>query len=279
MSGNFIWWYGVVINTANDPLQLGRATVRIQGVHGQDIQDEELPWASVIVPTTEGGVSGIGQNAQLKPGARVIGFFLDGYLKQNPIIWGSVPGVEGDISLSPYSRAAGTSGSNRQSQTEMPVRWSNPNRITGGYPDDLSQGEIEQWITEEATLRNIDPQVAIAVFRAEGAGSYQSTVARSGNGSLNGREASFGPYQLYTGTGLGNVYERSTGRDLVTDNTREGIRNQIRFALDQAAIGGWGPWYGYDAVYGARRDSRNRPSDPAHYRQGLNGARAVTNWS
>lgn len=278
MSNNFIWWYGVVINTANDPLQLGRAQVRILGAHGPNIEDTDLPWASVIVPTTEGGVSGIGQNPQLKPGARVIGFFLDGQLKQNPIIWGSVPGIEGKIGLSPYGKATGISGPSNLPLREV-VGWQNMNMIVGGYPSDLSQGEIEQWIREEANLRGIDPNVAISVYRAEGAGSYQSTVARSGDGSLNGREASFGPYQLFIGGGLGEVYERSTGRNLITDNTREGIRNQIRFALDQAATGSWSPWYGYDAVYGRRRDSNNRPTDTAHYRQGLNGSRAVNNWS
>lgn len=117
------------------------------------------------------------------------------------------------------------------------------------YPPDLTQAEMEAWIREEAPLRNLDPDVAVRIFRAEGAGAYQSTVERQGTGSYLGREASWGPYQLYTGNGLGGQYEQETGRNLLTDNTREGIRNQIRWALDHAATtrgaqGGWQPWHG-----------------------------------
>lgn len=132
--------------------------------------------------------------------------------------------------------------------------------VSPGYPPDMSQAEIEGIIREEATARGIDPNVAVRVFRSEGAGSYQSSVPRTGGGSLNGREASFGPYQLYTGGGLGNEYERVTGRSLVTDNSREGITNQVRFALDKASQNGWGAWYGaakvgvgdWDGIGGSR---------------------------
>jgi hypothetical protein len=54
------WWYGEVIDVLSDPLQLGRAQVRIFGIHGPDIPNEKLPWASVVLPTTSAGVSGVG---------------------------------------------------------------------------------------------------------------------------------------------------------------------------------------------------------------------------
>ena len=132
------------------------------------------------------------------------------------------------------------------------------------YP--ISNNEIESIITREAEARGIDPSVAITVYRAEGKSSYQSTVPRSGRGSLNGREASFGPYQLYIGGGLGNEYQDRTGRDLISDNTPDGITNQIRFALDAAVTQGWRPWYGARAA-GIRQW------------QGLQGARRARNWS
>jgi len=152
------------------------------------------------------------------------------------------------------------------------IPWANPVTNTAppttgpvsGYPSNMSQSEIESIISNEATLRGIDPNVAINVFRHEGAGSYQSLVPRSGNGSYNGREASFGPYQLFTGVGLGNAYESQTGRSLMTDNTQDGITNQIRFALNNAVTGGWGQWYG--AAAGG-----------VSARQGLNGAHVVNN--
>lgn len=153
------------------------------------------------------------------------------------------------------------------------IPWANPITNTAppvqsgpspGYPSDMTQPEIENIIREEATLRGIDPEVAVAVYRSEGAGSYQSLVPRTGAGSYNGREASYGPYQLYTGGGLGNTYETTTGRNLLTDNTKDGITNQIRFALNQAATSGWGQWYG--AANAGISDF-----------QGLNGARPVNN--
>lgn len=135
-----------------------------------------------------------------------------------------------------------------------------------GLEYSIPNSEIESIIRAEAQLRGIDPDIAVRIYRAEGRGSYQSTVPRSGNGSLNGREASFGPFQLYIGGGLGNEYQRSTGRDLVSDNTKEGITNQIRFALDKAVTQSWQPWYGRGPAGVGRTE-------------GLQGARQVRNWS
>lgn len=141
-----------------------------------------------------------------------------------------------------------------------------PNFQAPGYPSGMTQGAMERIIRREAELRGIDPNVAVAIFRAEGAGSYQSSVPRSGRGSLGGREASFGPYQLYIGGGLGNVYQDRTGRDLTKDNTEEGIINQIRFALDMAIEQSWQPWYG------------RGPAGVGRY-EGLRGAEPARNWS
>jgi hypothetical protein len=268
---NIRWWYGTVVNVDQDPLQLGRALVRIFGVHGEEIPDNELPWASVVLPTTSGGISGIGTNPQLMPGAKVFGFFVDGKNSQVPLIFGSIPVVEGFVperggTGSPVPGFTGQSNSVDGSARSLAAV--DPNYIAPGYPSDLSQGEIEDWIRQEAELRGIDPRAAILIYRHEGRGSYQSGIPRTGNGSRGGREASYGPYQLYVGGGLGNTYERNTGRDLTTDNTRDGIRNQIRFALDQAATGsgGWGPWYG------------RGPAGVSQF-EGLDGARAVRNWN
>lgn len=136
---------------------------------------------------------------------------------------------------------------------------------TDGLEYSVSNSEIESIIRTEAELRGIDPDVAIEIYRYEGRGSYQSTVPRSGNGSLNGREASFGPYQLYIGGGLGNEYESNTGRELISDNTKEGITNQIRFALDAAVRQSWQPWYG-------------RKNAGISQWQGLQGAKQAKNW-
>jgi peptidoglycan hydrolase-like protein with peptidoglycan-binding domain len=141
-----------------------------------------------------------------------------------------------------------------------------PDFESPSYPPGMSRQDIEEIIVDEAELRGIVPSVAVRIFRAEGAGSYQSRIPRTGRGSLGGREASFGPYQLYIGGGLGNDYQQQTGRDLTTDNTEEGIVNQIRFALDAAVTQSWQPWYGRGPAGVGRTE-------------GLRGARRVRNWS
>lgn len=133
-----------------------------------------------------------------------------------------------------------------------------------GYGE-VTRKSLESTIRNEATIRNIDPDVAVAIFRSEGAGNYQSQVARSGKGSYDGKEDSYGPYQLYRGGGLGNEYEKRTGRDLRVDNTPDGITNQIRFALDAAVEQGWAPWYG-------------RKTAGVGVKQGLAKAKKIGNW-
>lgn len=91
------WFFGTVIN-ASPPAGLeGRVKVRINGVHNPstgEIAEADLPWAQVLVPTTEGGSSGIGRIAQLTPGAFVFGVFLDGVSSQIPLVLGSLPRTE-----------------------------------------------------------------------------------------------------------------------------------------------------------------------------------------
>jgi len=89
------WWVGTVEegSAGTDPILLGRCRVRIDGIHGSDISLNDLPYAQTILPPTGGGTSGIGENPQLLPGAKVVGFFLDGGASQLPIIHGYLPHI------------------------------------------------------------------------------------------------------------------------------------------------------------------------------------------
>lgn len=90
---NTRWFVGRIIND-QDPDERGRFQVRIHGVHSNEVEDIYLPWAETVLPTTEGGVSGIGKIPQLKKSALVFGFFLDGKQSQNPVIMGSMSHIE-----------------------------------------------------------------------------------------------------------------------------------------------------------------------------------------
>ena len=92
----FIWWQGVV-EDIYDPLKLGRVRVRILGWHSNDktqIPTQDLPWAHVLMPVNSTSVSGKGWSPTgLVQGAWVIGFFRDGTNSQEPVVMGSIGGI------------------------------------------------------------------------------------------------------------------------------------------------------------------------------------------
>ena len=104
----FIWWIGQVVDqtkwagnlpetpTKTTKQQKGfdfRYKVRIMGYHTAvpgDLTDDELPWASVMLPVTAGTSGGARHTPQLRQGNFVYGFFLDGEDAQQPIIMGVI---------------------------------------------------------------------------------------------------------------------------------------------------------------------------------------------
>jgi len=108
---NVRWFIGTVVSLA-DPTEMGRLKVRVIGVHGSAILDSHLPWAQTVVPITEGGTKGLGNNLGIQVGARVFGFFMDGTNSQLPLIFGSMPKYEdesaGDRSTNELARGINT---------------------------------------------------------------------------------------------------------------------------------------------------------------------------
>ena len=91
----FHWFVGVV-ESRNDPSQIGRVQVRVLGHHTDNknsIPTEDLPWATVMMPTTSSANSGIGTSPSfIVEGSWVVGFFMD-IERQQPIIMGTLPGI------------------------------------------------------------------------------------------------------------------------------------------------------------------------------------------
>lgn len=83
------WFIGKVVDNT-DPLRLGRVRVNILGIHDNVADAGDLPWASMVLPTTEGGVV-TGFPPSLDIGAQVFGIFLDGIQSQLPLVIGSIP--------------------------------------------------------------------------------------------------------------------------------------------------------------------------------------------
>lgn len=70
-----------------------RAKVRVLGKHPgtDDVKDEELPWAHILVPASQGaGVNYAGVSNFIQGGETVIGFYADGEDAQQPIILGAL---------------------------------------------------------------------------------------------------------------------------------------------------------------------------------------------
>jgi len=99
----FTWWIGEVENI-DDPSHLGRIKVRIIGWYtgsnsnnGADsytktLPTDNLPWATVLLPTDKPQTKNAGSTTELQPGAFVLGFFLDGEEAQLPVVMGSFRG-------------------------------------------------------------------------------------------------------------------------------------------------------------------------------------------
>ena len=126
----FIWWIGQVVDqtkwagnlpatpTKTTKQQKGfdfRYKVRIMGYHTAvpgELTDDDLPWASVMLPVTAGTSGGARQTPQLRQGNFVYGFFLDGEDAQQPIIMGVIgynqyTAVMKDVPDTPFSPFSG----------------------------------------------------------------------------------------------------------------------------------------------------------------------------
>lgn len=104
-------------------------------------------------------------------------------------------------------------------------------------PEPYPMDEMAAYIRRAALQRGIDPEIALKVARSEGLqpGTWQSNVVKGGV-----REPSYGPFQLYK-HGMGGDFQKATGLDPADPST---AYQGVDFALDNAAKGGWGPWYG-----------------------------------
>lgn len=91
------WFIATVVDNIAPHGYEGRYKIRVHGLHNKstrEVPEADLPWAQVVIPTTEGGASGFGKMPQLLPSSLVFGFFMDGKHSQIPLIVGSIPHVE-----------------------------------------------------------------------------------------------------------------------------------------------------------------------------------------
>lgn len=102
MSTKTNFWVGVV-EDRNDPLLLGRCRVRIFGIHNDDLTilpTKDLPWAIPLQPITSAAISGKG-TTPIGPleGTWVMGWFMDGDDMQQPVMLGTLAGIQSNNPL------------------------------------------------------------------------------------------------------------------------------------------------------------------------------------
>jgi hypothetical protein len=110
----------------------------------------------------------------------------------------------------PTTTPSGTVGTNRPNRED-------PRGLSG-------------YIRETAKKYGVDPDVALKVAKSEGLRDF------SGDGGKSG-----GAFQLYTGGGLGNQFQKDTGLDPLDPKNEKAT---IDYALQHASQHGWKPWHG-----------------------------------
>ena len=129
----FQWFVGVV-EDRQDPQTLGRLRVRCLGYHTEGLDKlptNKLPWAHVMNPITSATMSGLGQTPLgAVEGTWVVGFFQDGANAQQPIIFGTLPGVPSELPDIGTKRGFMDASGNYPKYTETDV-----NRLAVGDDD------------------------------------------------------------------------------------------------------------------------------------------------
>jgi hypothetical protein len=140
------FWFGQVVNATDDPHRSGRVQVRIDGHHGdsRDIPDADLPWAAIMLPTTNAAWGRMGTApVGLVVGSRVVGWWAD-LSHQTPLVFGALPKAGDSVS---GSTTAGAPTINPAAGGSTPAAaYGNPNNTrsaVGGAPSiaDINSGQ------------------------------------------------------------------------------------------------------------------------------------------
>jgi hypothetical protein len=85
-----------IIEDLDDPLMLGRCRLRVFQHHDKSIPTEDLDWAKPIIPNSS-AIEGVGISPTwYKVGTWVVGFYIDGKTRQQPLILGALDRIPGN---------------------------------------------------------------------------------------------------------------------------------------------------------------------------------------
>lgn len=212
------WFLATVINSRPPSGLEGRVKIRIIGIHNDsitEIPESDLPWAQVLIPTTEGGISGIGRIPQLLPGALVFGVFLDGISSQIPLVMGSLPRVEKPTAIQ-GGRLTTSANSYNYNQTR------NQNVVSFKLQDDdLAEGDV-----------NLRRQQAVKFFIDNG---YELIHAASIAGALQATSS----FKTYVEEVVDESSTIGIAKWKKSINTGSRYAELLRFARDYQPASSW----------------------------------------
>lgn len=291
---DFRWFVGVVVSN-KDPLKMGRVKVRIYGLHTSDINEittDDLPWAQVVIPSTEGGISGFGRSGAIKNAAQVFGFFADGKTSQIPIVIGSMHHLERNNRSQPTEdgKHEVPSGPHPTDSSATPETSTDPNDSNYGNSDQGGNDLIGGSDTEKAfnyfkSKDFTDEQAAGIVGNLMHESKMKFNATNPGDGS-DGSD-SIGIAQWNDGygrkTNLLN-WTASQGYNHVNENNRVypefgGQLGFIMYELETYPHFGYGQLKNADSVEDATRifETKYEIPAPGSFQSRLNYAREILN--
>ena len=182
--GQQFYWFMGVVEDRNDPEEMNRVKVRCFGYHTADaglVPVDNLPWATVMMPSTSAATSGIGQTPHgLMNGSWVVGFFRDGSSAQDPIVIGSVASSSSEaasptlgfndpleeypkseyINISDVNKSAlessykNTDVYNTKDSERIKTKIASPAKITTVAPDKTTEGYYDEDTWNELPVGN-----------------------------------------------------------------------------------------------------------------------------
>ena len=90
--GQQFYWFTGEVEDVQDPKKMNRVRVRCHGYYGNadEVATTDLPWATIMMPSTSQSSKGFGRTHELEVGSWVVGFFRDGSSAQDPLVMGSI---------------------------------------------------------------------------------------------------------------------------------------------------------------------------------------------
>lgn len=189
----FFWWIGVVEDRM-DPEKLGRCRVRILGYHidnKETLPTSGLPWAMPMQPISSAALSGKGA-APVGPleGTWVMGFFVDGPDKQQPMMLGTIGGMP-----TPAATGCGNQTAEAKKSEEGVLKTADGQVVTDGSGNPVkveSQPNTENSKTSSTSTVNAAITSTLAPLTAPDIQTLMDAIGKKESGSIPGGAQNYG---------------------------------------------------------------------------------------